>query len=199
MKKKFLIASVLIGTVALISSLAFASNLKSESFVKGFDVNHDHTVIFEKEHMHHKAYDEDNYAQEFGMSKSDAIVVSETEKYDCGSYDGIWTGTYYCGNKNKINFESSSYMFELTGDNVYGSSNYAYIYFELKYWATVDLEKSVLLYDNLTTSATNQTIKLAWDDSKMGEDTFFYYFDLRMGSYFGETFGIKQVKLVFSC
>lgn len=192
MKRKFLLASVLTGAVALVASMAIIANPATDSFAKGFDENHDHTVNFVKSDISHETYVPAESTMIIGASQENAIVVSETEKYDISS---VSSKSYYYGEQSDINFDAASCLFELNGNN-----NFFYLYFQIKWWADVDLQKSIILYEQSNLSE-DQTTYLKWDEytDAPDKDSFMYYFFLDTFSCFGETVKVKQIKLVFSC
>ena len=188
MKKKILLISTLTSAV-LISALAFAGLNQSNNFVRGDDDNHNHTIIFGKADLTHGEYDSDYSCYYIDLYQAESIVVNEHEKYDFESSNGE---SYVTGDKSDINFESFDYLIECT--------NYCGVYFEFAVIerAAFDVTKSNVLVHNIT-QGNDSAEKFTYSNTENGFDYYYCYVDTYSAGDYGDSFGIVNVKIVFSC
>lgn len=149
--------------------------------------NHDHTVIFTGSDVTPGEYEEDYYSYFFVLSKENAIVVNETEKYDIQSVEGrnrcytapdtvTWGGDNIAVIESGMGYEWFSFQFKL-----------------LKR-AALNLDKCVVDY-YVNDVYNNVKFSVDYEDG----DYCYYKAEATFYDAYEKKVEIRQVKLVFSC
>lgn len=193
MKKKLLILSTLSTIAIATTAIAIFASSNFQS-VRGDGDNHNHDITFTKADLTPGTYDTDMWGQPFTLAKENAIVIKDTQKFDFESapYNaGDYSGTFYYGEQEDVDFTSEDYYFTFTGN---------YNGFRIKFGVidrtTFDLDKSNVLVRNLGTMK-DSSVKFEYYESANGYN--YYQCDFNTYASYGVTFGIVNTRIVFSC
>lgn len=193
MNKKVFYLTATFASIGVVAASLSALSAKAPFIALGGEDNHNHTVIFTGENVASGAYDEESYAQPFSLSKTGAIVVSDTEKYDIASYDfdpDIYDGTYAYAAEGAVTFGTDGAIATIESCK----SEIINITFALVEYANVDDGKSVVSY-----TVNGEYENVAFELKDYDDDFWYYGAAVNTSSHYGAKVQITQVKLVFSC
>lgn len=206
MKKQLLILSALTSVMTITLAVVVTRVNNNNGFAFGQGDSHNHTIYLYGEDVVTDEYDDGYWVQPFSISKDDAIVVSQTEKYPINSYDFVpegYCGTYYSGNEEDITWNvpnkdtsKPNYIAELTGNN-----NCVVFMFELLNRASIDLKHSFVYTKVYEEEEKYEEVLFnfaSYDDIPENDSTL-YCASADGYSYYGNTIYIEYVQLTFSC
>ena len=190
MKKKLFIATSVASLAIVACTFVFSSGLNVVPLKAG---TRTHTVSFTAQNsvIEKGEYDSGEYAYPVSLSQKNAIVVSDSEKYDMAALEGVTNTSFMCSGSG-VTF-GGDYLISFVSE---GWESFT-VSFALKK-AQLDTDASFISFyysDGDDESYDNASKFKIYESGETNK----YYAAANFYPYYGYSIKINEVKLVFTC